>query len=150
VVRHAEGTGASHHGQPLAEGKEEVTSDAPRSGGRIDAQLQISRLGTKDLSDFGDLGQYHPFRRFCIRVSMHPDFEFLVMLAILTNSVTLSLYRPLEPEDSAHNMKLFWAGSCNLLLASLYKHDLLCVGTMTQAHYDAVLCHFMSRPQTWC
>jgi hypothetical protein len=62
------------------------------------------------LEAFGDLSQYNPIRRCCIVLMTNPDFEFLVLLAILANCVTLSLYRPLEPDDSSWNMKLFWAG----------------------------------------
>ncbi len=68
------------------------------------------RLNEGTLEWYGDLEQYSWTRRVCILVSTHPDFEFLVMLAIITNCVTLALYHPTEPADSGLNAKLFWAG----------------------------------------
>jgi hypothetical protein len=68
------------------------------------------RRQSSDLSSFGDLMQYHPLRRLCIRISNNADFEAVVMFAIVVNCLTLSLHRPLEPDDSQWNKQLFWAG----------------------------------------
>lgn len=70
---------------------------------------QTAAYEDTDIEAYGDLSQYHPIRRFCIRVCTNADFELLVMAAILANCVTLSLYRPVEPDDSDFNTKLFWA-----------------------------------------
>jgi hypothetical protein len=52
-------------------------------------------------------------RRACITIEQSIEFEVCVMLAVLANCITLALHRPLEPEHSEWNMRLFWAGDAS-------------------------------------
>jgi hypothetical protein len=74
------------------------------------SMLAVFAIDEDSIEKFGDLSQYNPMRRLCIRLSTNADFEVTVLLVILLNCVTLSLYRPLEPDDSPWNRMLFWAG----------------------------------------
>ncbi len=72
---------------------------------------QQAAMDDNDIDAYGDLSQYGPFRRLCIRITTNADFELIIMLTILTNCVTLSLYNPMEPETSTWNRQLWWAGA---------------------------------------
>lgn len=61
--------------------------------------------------EFGDIRQYSFVRRAAIRTVCNADFELLVTLIIFGNCVTLTLYNPMQPEDSPHNQALFWTGA---------------------------------------
>ena len=72
--------------------------------------------GSKDAAEddeFGDLSQYHPVRRICIRLASNPDFELFVIVVIVANCLTLCLFNPLEPDNSKWNMWLFNLGACS-------------------------------------
>lgn len=57
-----------------------------------------------------DIDSMSPVRRFAIKVCANPDFEMLVTFVIFANCLTLTLYDPMQPENSFHNMALFWTG----------------------------------------
>jgi hypothetical protein len=73
-------------------------------------------------------------RRACLYITDSVEFEVCVMLAVLANCVTLALHRPLEPEQSEWNMRLFWAGS-----ASATHHLQLTNGTSWPDNHTAKL-----------
>lgn len=45
-------------------------------------------------------------RRWCVKISTHEDFEFVVFILIFINIVTLAMYNPLKTEDSGYNFYL--------------------------------------------
>ena len=57
--------------------------------------------------EFNSLG---PVRRVAIKICSNPDFELLVTFIIFANCLTLTLYDPMQPDNSYHNMILFWIG----------------------------------------
>lgn len=42
-------------------------------------------------------------RRWCVKISTHEDFEFVVFILIFANIVTLAMYNPLESDSSRYN-----------------------------------------------
>ena len=45
-------------------------------------------------------------RRWCIKISTHEDFEFVVFILIFINIVTLAMYNPLKSDESGYNFYL--------------------------------------------
>ena len=72
---------------------------------------------TDPYAEYGDITTFGPVRRTAVKIAANPDFELLVTLVIFANCITLSLYDPMQPEDSYHNTQLFWTGGwCGLAL----------------------------------
>ncbi len=98
--------------EPLLAAVEPLKDSTAVDLGGPEGPGQASEPAEEDtLEWYGDLKQYSRPRRACIRVSTSPDFELLVMLVIVANCVTLALYRPLEPQSSPWNARLFVAGA---------------------------------------
>jgi len=95
----ATGEGALALPADAASGKLANSAVAPPDG---------AQLARSDSFEFGELAQYNPVRRACVRLVCNPDFELAVTLLIFANCVSLCLYDPLQPDNSTHNRTLFW------------------------------------------
>eukprot|EP00955_Chlamydomonas_euryale_P102426 365420-Chlamydomonas_euryale.AAC.5 len=100
----ATGEGALALPADAASGKLANSAVAPPDG---------AQLARSDSFEFGELAQYNPVRRACVRLVCNPDFELAVTLLIFANCVSLCLYDPLQPDNSTHNRTLFWIGACS-------------------------------------
>ncbi|KXZ54859.1 hypothetical protein GPECTOR_4g931 [Gonium pectorale] len=76
---------------------------------RVDAQCSSLAHDGTTIYEEDELAEFSRPRRLVARLVMHPDFEPLVVLAILGNTVTLALYRPTESDGSHWNRGLLWA-----------------------------------------
>ncbi|KXZ54857.1 hypothetical protein GPECTOR_4g929 [Gonium pectorale] len=76
---------------------------------RVEAQCSSLAHDGTTIYEEDELAEFSRPRRLVARLVMHPDFELLVVLAILGNTVTLALYRPTESDGSHWNRGLLWA-----------------------------------------
>ena len=58
------------------------------------------------LSHIEALKKMNPVRRWCVKISTHEDFEFVVFVLIFINIVTLAMYNPLKPDSKGYNFVL--------------------------------------------
>lgn len=66
-----------------------------------DAEAEALRLANLEA-----LQKMNVVRRWCVRISTHEDFEFVVFVLIFINIVTLAMYNPLKTDKSGYNFVL--------------------------------------------
>ena len=66
-----------------------------------DAEAEALRLANLEA-----LKNMNVIRRWCVRISTHEDFEFVVFVLIFVNIVTLAMYNPLKTDKSGYNFIL--------------------------------------------
>eukprot|EP00798_Chlamydomonas_sp_ICE-L_P015919 gene15919-22053_t len=80
----------------------------PPDGRRDLSAGELAEPSEHVYDEVGDLSQTSHFRKRIAKMAFNPDFEFFVTLIILGNCITLCAYDPMEPDDSKHNMTIFW------------------------------------------
>ena len=55
------------------------------------------------LAQLEALKKMNVVRRWCVKISTHEDFEFVVFVLIFANIVTLAMYNPLKSDSSRYN-----------------------------------------------
>ena len=58
------------------------------------------------LAQLEALKKMNVVRRWCVKISTHEDFEFVVFILIFANIVTLAMYNPLKSDSSGYNFIL--------------------------------------------
>jgi len=58
------------------------------------------------LAQLEALKKMNVVRRWCVKISTHEDFEFVVFVLIFANIVTLAMYNPLKSDSSRYNFIL--------------------------------------------
>ena len=58
------------------------------------------------LAQLEALKKMNVVRRWCVKISTHEDFEFVVFVLIFANIVTLAMYNPLKSDSSGYNFIL--------------------------------------------
>ncbi len=58
------------------------------------------------LAQLEALQKLNVVRRWCVKISTHEDFEFVVFILIFANIVTLAMYNPLKSDSSGYNFIL--------------------------------------------
>lgn len=67
------------------------------------ADAEAEALG---LANLDALKKMNVVRRWCVKISTHEDFEFVVFVLIFLNIVSLAMYNPLTTEKSGYNFIL--------------------------------------------
>ena len=58
------------------------------------------------LAQLEALKKMNVVRRWCVKISTHEDFEFVVFILIFANIVTLAMYNPLKSDSSGYKFIL--------------------------------------------
>ncbi|KAA6417011.1 MAG: voltage-gated Ca2+ alpha subunit, partial [Trebouxia sp. A1-2] len=66
-----------------------------------DAEAEALKLAQLEF-----LKKMNVVRRWCVKISTHEDFEFVVFVLIFANIVTLAMYNPLKSDSSRYNFVL--------------------------------------------